>query len=484
MIFGMGLYSLGTDVSIQPMGGHVGSRITKTRKLWLILLVCFIIGVIVTVAEPDLTVLATQVPGIENSVLITAVALGVGVFIVLAILRIALKVKLSYVLVAFYTILFVLAAVVATKDESFIPLAFDAGGVTTGPITVPFIMSLGIGISAVMGGKNSEDNSFGVIGICSIGPILAVLILGLAGNPQSSASPETVTEFTSLGEVFKNYLQAFPHYLKEVGIALAPILVFFLVFQLIALRLPKLTLGKLLIGLIYTYIGLSLFLTGVNIGFMPAGLYIGGKLAAVSRWLPLPVGIVVGAFIVLAEPAVHVLVKQVEEISGGAIGRKTMMIILALSMAAALGLSMLRVATGISIWYVIAPGYAIALGLSFFVPKIFTAVAFDSGGVASGPMTAAFLLPFAMGAVTSVGGNILTDAFGIVAVVAMTPLITVQIAGLAFKIKQAKSKRAVSAAAERLLAAEGVVIDLTQPYIPAKTPAAAKKGRKKSGKKS
>ena len=456
LILGMGLYTLGTDVAIEPMGGHIGSRITKTKKAGLILAVCFVIGVIVTVAEPDLQVLATQVPTIDNWVLILTVAAGVGVFLVFAILRIMLKINLNLVLIAFYVLLFVLAAFV---DAEFIPLAFDSGGVTTGPMTVPFIMALGIGISAVLGGNSTQDNSFGIIGICSIGPILAVLILGLF-NPQASAGAADVTVFGSVGEIFAAFGSRFLYELREVGIALLPIVAFFFIFQFIALKLPKAHLLKIVVGIVYTYVGLSIFLTGVNVGFMSAGVYIGEILAGTNRWLLIPVGMVVGAFIVLAEPAVHVLNKQVEEITGGTIRRSTMLKVLAVSMAAALGLSMLRVAAGVSIWWIILPGYAVALGLSFFVPKIFTAIAFDSGGVASGPMTATFLLPLAMGAVTELGGNIFTDAFGIVATVAMTPLVTIQVLGLIYKFRLIKAQKAATAEAEALLNEEGEVIDL------------------------
>ena len=466
LILGMSLYTLGSEVAIEPIGSMIGSRVTRTKKLPIILLVCFLIGVIVTVAEPDLTVLATQVPDIPNSVLIWTVALGVGLFMLLAVFRIVLKWNLSWILIACYAIVFVLAAFVGAN---FVPLAFDSGGVTTGPITVPFIMALSIGISGVLGGNRSQDASFGMIGICSIGPILAVLVLGLFFPPTVNEGVVADPNFANVGEVLMHFVEEFPHYLAEVGIALAPIVVFFLIFNFIAIKLHWRALVKTIFGVIYTYVGLSLFLLGVNVGFMPAGLYIGEAVAGVSRWLTIPIGMVVGAVIVLAEPAVRVLNKQVEEITGGVIKSRTMMIVLSASMAVALGLAMLRVATGISIWWIILPGYAIALGLTFFVPKVFTGIAFDSGGVASGPMTATFLLPFAMGATAAVGGSIMTDAFGVVALVAMTPLVTIQILGLVFRIRTSKHESVKSAEFAAMLAAEGTVIDLTasKPQEPA-----------------
>lgn len=481
LILGMGLYSLGCDTAIEPIGGHIGAKITESRKIWLILIVCLILGVIVTIAEPDLSVLAAQVDGmIGKWELILAVAFGVGLFMIVSVLRTVLKISLNYVLIFFYGVLFLLAAF---SDAGFIPLAFDSGGVTTGPITVPFIMALGVGISAVLGGKNSQDNSFGMIGICSIGPIIAVLILGLVNDASSLEYTLSVPEtFSTFGEVMRCYAESLPHYLGEVAIALAPIVGFFLIFQIFVLKLHVRQLLKIIIGILYTYIGLSIFLTGVNVGFMPAGQYIGGALAKVSRWLIIPVGMVVGACIVLAEPAVHVLNKQVEEITGGTITRSTMLKVLAISMACALGLSMLRVATGISIWYMILPGYAVALTLSFFVPKIFTAIAFDSGGVASGPMTATFLLPFAIGACAEISGTsaIMTDAFGIVAMVAMTPLLTVQILGLTYRIHTIKAEKRAAARFRRLLEQEGQILELENwsPELPEESVRRGRKNKK------
>lgn len=457
LVIGKVFYSVGADIAVEPMGSYIGAQITKTKKPLLIFAVCFVIGVMVTIAEPDITVLASQVPNISNAVLVITVAVGVGLFMIIALLRTVFKVNIRYVLLIFYAAVFVLAAF---ADKQFIPLAFDSGGVTTGPITVPFIMALGIGITAVFGGDRSEDGSFGMIGICSIGPIIAVLILGLVYRPEAVSTGEELIKYTSVREVFVSMLRSLPHYLKEVGIALLPVCAFFYLVVLFTKKLSKIGLLRITVGVIYTYVGLAIFLVGINIGFMPAGMYIGGTLASCEKWFLVPVGIFVGAFIVLAEPAVHVLNKQVEELTDGIISRRVMLASLAVSMSLAVALSMIRVITGISIWFLILPGYAIALGLSFFADKTFTAVAFDSGGVASGPMTATFLLPFAMGACKALGGNIFTDAFGIVAMVAMMPLITIQVLGAVFKIKKSVKAGCADKKAAELLATEGNVIEL------------------------
>lgn len=440
LILGMGLFTLGADVSMMPMGERIGAELTKSRKLVMLIIISFLMGFMITVAEPDLQVLAGQVPSIPNPVIIGTVALGVGIFLVLAILRIVLQIKLSHMLIFFYAIIFILAYF---TPNNFVPVAFDSGGVTTGPITVPFIMSLGIGIAAVRGGKSAHDDSFGLVALCSTGPILAVMLLGILYNSSGSYTDVVISDVNTLGEAIGVYIHTFPHYFKEVAIALSPIVVAFIIFQIVFLKLPKSQLIKMAIGVIYTYIGLVIFLTGVNVGFLPTGSYIGNSLGALdNNWILIPIGMVMGFFIVAAEPAVHVLNKQVEDVTGGAISKRAMLISLSLGVAVSIGIAMIRVLSGISIWYFVVPGYAIALILTFYVTPIFTGIAFDSGGVASGPMTATFMLPFAMGAAEATGGNILTDAFGLVAMVAMTPLITIQILGVVYKIKTKRNELA------------------------------------------
>ena len=329
--------------------------------------------------------------------------------------------------------------------QDFLTVAFDSGGVTTGPMTVPFIMALGIGFSAVRSDKHAENDSFGLVALCSVGPILAVLLLGLLYHPGESGYEQTMIVKTDNSvEMWQLFQEGLPYYMKEMLISLLPIILFFFIFQIVSLHLHKKTLVKIIIGIIYTYIGLVLFLTGVNVGFMPAGNYLGQVIAGLSYpWIIVPIGMLIGYFIVKAEPAVYVLTEQVEELTSGAISAKAMGMSLSIGVAFSLGLAMVRVLTGISILWFLLPGYAVALGLTFFVPKIFTAIAFDSGGVASGPMTATFLLPFSMGACEALGGNVVTDAFGVVAMVAMTPLITIQILGLIYQIQeQMKEKQA------------------------------------------
>ena len=434
LIVGMGLFNLGVETAMSPMGEMIGTRLTKFKKPALIACCFFLIGVIVTVAEPDLQVLASQMAAVPDPVIILTVALGVGIFLALAFLRVLFQIPLAPMLIVCYLIVFLLAFFVPGE---FLPAAFDSGGVTTGPITVPFILALGVGITAIRVDSAAEDDSFGLVALASIGPILSMMILGLIYGP-TTANYTTleIPELASTQDLWAQFAAEFPDYIREVAVALLPIILFFFIFQSLFVRLRRRPLIKILIGILYAFAGLSLFLTGVNVGFMPAGYQIGRALALYEHnWILIPIGMLVGFFLVRAEPAVAVLNHQVEEVSGGVVSHNAMNNSLSIGVALSVGLALLRVLTGLSIFWLILPGYAVALALSFVTPKLFTAIAFDSGGVASGPLTATFLLPLAMGACDALGGNILTDAFGVVAMVAMTPLITIQLLGLRYRLK-------------------------------------------------
>ena len=430
LVLGIGLFSMGADLAMTPMGTHVGSGLSKQRKLGLLLFVCFVLGMLITIAEPDLQVLANQVSAVMNgTVLIYAVGFGVGAFLVIAVLKIVFRKPLSTILMLFYMLLFALGLMLAVNDNlPLLPMSFDSGGVTTGPITVPFIMALGVGISSVLGDPRSKDNSFGLVALCSVGPVLAVLVLGIfASNDLSYAVPD----YTVSADILGSYLHTAAHTCKEVAVALGMIVVFFLVCQVAFLKLSFKRLKRIAVGVIITYIGLVLFLTGVNVGFMPIGYKLGHSLALVDSRFLIGFGLVTGVLVVLAEPAIHVLNGQVEDVTGGMVSKRSMMIGLCVGVGAAITLSMVRIVYDFSLVYYIIPGYFISLALSLFVPPVYTAIAFDSGGVASGPMTSGFILPFAVGACVALQGEeaVLRDAFGVVALVAMIPLITIQLLG-------------------------------------------------------
>ena len=430
LILGIGLFNLGADLAMTPMGEHVGAGLTKTRNLKLLLIIGFVMGLLITVAEPDLSVLASQVSDmVEPTVLIFIVGFGVGLFLLIAVLKIVFRKNLSALLLFFYMAMFGLTAFLLLGNRTdFLAVAYDSGGVTTGPITVPFIMALGVGIAGTIGGKNAEENSFGLIALCSAGPILAILLLGIASKGSVVYQvPEYSVEANLGGALLGIVLSV----MKEVAAALGMVVVSFVILQIFVLKLPKKKLLQIAVGILYTFVGLVVFLTAVNVGYMPVGYAIGIQLAENLPAVVIGFGFLIGLVVVLAEPAVHVLNNQVEEVTGGTVTRRAMMLALSVGVGISIALSMVRMIYDFNILYYLIPGYLISLGLSFFVPPLYTAIAFDSGGVASGPLTSSFILPFAVGVCCTVQGEakVLTDAFGIVAMVAMTPLITIQLLG-------------------------------------------------------
>lgn len=445
LIVGMGFFQLGAEMAMTPLGEGVGVQISKMKKLLTVLLTGFLMGVIITVSEPDLQVLAGQVPSVPNMVLIMTVAVGVGLFLALAIVRIRYKISLSMLLIVCYLALILVSMFV---PKEFLAVAFDSGGVTTGPMTVPFIMAMGVGLASMRSDKNAANDSFGLVALSSVGPILAVLILGCFFKPTKAAYTLTdVATVVTTQDVARVFAQGLPLYAREVLLSLVPILWVFLIFQWLTHRYHGLQIKRIIVGFGYTYIGLVLFLCGANVGFAPVGAYLGKELAGLSlRWILVPIGALIGYYIVKAEPAIQVLNHQVEAVTNGAISVKMMNRCMQIGVAASVGLAMLRVLTGISIQWFVIPGYIIALVLSRLVPDIFIGIAFDSGGVASGPMTSTFLLPLSIGVCEALGGNLMTDAFGVVALVALTPLIAIQLMGLVYKLKTAKRTQTVPAA--------------------------------------
>lgn len=445
LIVGMGFFQLGAEMAMTPLGEGVGVQISKMKKLLTVLLTGFLMGIIITVSEPDLQVLAGQVPSVPNMVLIMTVAVGVGLFLALAIVRIRYKISLSMLLIVCYLALILVSAFV---PKEFLAVAFDSGGVTTGPMTVPFIMAMGVGLASVRSDKNAANDSFGLVALSSVGPILAVLILGCFFKPTEAAYTLTdVATVVTTQDVARVFAQGLPLYAREVLLSLVPILWVFLIFQWLTHRYHGLQIKRIIVGFGYTYIGLVLFLCGANVGFAPVGAYLGKELAGLSlRWILVPIGALIGYYIVKAEPAIQVLNHQVEAVTNGAISVKMMNRCMQIGVAASVGLAMLRVLTGISIQWFVIPGYIIALVLSRLVPDIFIGIAFDSGGVASGPMTSTFLLPLSIGVCEALGGNLMTDAFGVVALVALTPLIAIQLMGLVYKLKTAKRTQTVPVA--------------------------------------
>ena len=452
LIVGIGFFNLGADLAMTPMGKFIGEGLTKSKKASILLIISFLMGLLITVAEPDLSVLAGQVKSIMNgSLLIVTVGVGVGLFLLIAVLKIISRADLTSLLLYFYMVIFTVAALVSSSGKGdLLPLSFDSGGVTTGPITVPFIMALGVGIALTVGGRHANENSFGLIALCSIGPVIAVMLLSLFSKGSLTYnipdySMDSVLEAGVGGVLWETMV--------DVGKSLLLIILFFLILQAAILKLPGNQLISIAIGLLFTFFGLVIFLASVAVGFMPIGYKIGIQLAAFDKTLLTVVCFIIGFVVVMAEPAVHVLNQQVEEITNGEVSRRQMMTALSIGVGVSIGLSIIRIIFNFSLLYYLIPGYLLSLGLSFFVPKLYTAIAFDSGGVASGPLTSSFILPMAIGACIALNGEaeVLSLAFGIVSMVALTPLITIQTLGFrAVMSQRARSK----AAMRRILASD------------------------------
>ena len=447
LIVGLTIFLLGVDLGIQPMGERSGAELTKRKDLSFLLVIAFVIGFIVTIAEPDIQVFADQVRGVFPSVgkvtFTFIIAGGVGLFIMLGLLRTVTNLSLKWTLFISYTILFVL---IFFAQDSFTAIAFDSGGATTGPMTVPFIMALGLGVSSVRAGK--QDNSFGLTGISSIGPVLAVVIYAIALSPGVPVAG-LGTPVAGLGvpePVEGQQITVFASALYESFTSIAPLFVMFIVFQFLLLKMTARQVFRMLIGFVYSFVGLAVFLGGVYGGFMQTGKLLGeafGTLAfqrgGIWTFLLILTGLLLGAIIVCAEPAVWCLSEQVETVSGGTIKRKMLLVFLSVGTAVAIGLAMWRAIAGFNIKWLLIPGYAISMLLMLFCPELFTGIAFDSGGVASGPLTSTFVLSFALGAAQSSSGS--NDSFGVIALVAMMPLIAIQIMGIVYKIKTSKNKQ-------------------------------------------
>ncbi len=454
LIIGLTLFSIGTELAMMPMGEHIGSALIRTKRLSIVVICLFIFGFAVTAAEPDLSVLANQVASIPNTQLIIGISVGVGVFLVVATLRILFRWPLGRLLVVLYLAAFIFASF----SLDYVSVAFDAAAITTGPITVPFLLAVGAGFASIMAGRNANEDTFGICAVCSVGPILAVLLLGLFFDPSNNSYiTQPDTSVAGARELVALFGHGLIDTFFEVVMILLPIVVIFLVFQVARLRLSRTELVKIFVGLAYLLVGLTVFLAGVNLGFMPAAKFLGETMGALSfNWILPILCLVIGACVVLAEPAVHVMTHQVEEVTSGAISRGVMLAGMAVGVGLAMCLAMLRMLLGIPILAILLPGYILALALTFFVPRIFVGIGFDSGGVAAGAMSAAFVLPFTIGVCTALGGNVITDAFGVVGMISMMPPITIQLMGLVYKAKLRRAaKREALEEEEAILETEG-----------------------------
>ncbi len=435
IVVGMGLFGLGTEQSMTEIGRLIGASMVQKKRLFFVAAMTLVIGILVTIAEPDLSVLSGQI-GVNKQIIIWTIGVGVGVFLVIGVIRATLHQSLNMLFLAFYGLCFALLYFI---DPRYLPICFDSGGVTTGPVTVPFLLGFGLGMAASRGGKNSED-SFGLTALCSIGPIIAMVIISLIlkGTGKGLPAEYPISDPTD-GSIWTAFGRDMVSTIGSVALSVIPILAFFIIYELLFIRITAKELIRIIVGLLITYWGLVFFLSAVQWGFLPIAQTVGMMLGSSvpMHYVAIGIGALFGIFGVLAEPAVHVLVNQMHEVSDGHIRKGMVFTVLALANGVAVALSILRSHFQFGLEYYIIPGYIIAFILSFAVPKIYTAMAFDSGGVASGPMTSTFVLPFCIGFAYSCQIDVYSYGFGLVAVVAMMPIIVIQALGLSSRITSA-----------------------------------------------
>lgn len=445
LIAGLTIFQIGASQSLVKVGEYMGASLSKQKNIWVVIVFAFTLGALITCAEPSIMIVSKQV-NINPVLLIGGIALGVGLFVVIGVLRIVThkSLKLWYLLFYFITFLILMFVVMDDSKKSFLPFIFDSGGVTTGSATVPFILSLGAGIAMVRGGKNAQDDSFGLVGMASIGPILTVALM-LFILPTSGDFVPTYTSLDDIGNIFLHFIHClFPFNgglgsCIEVLIALTPTLVIFIIYNSIFIKLPKQKIIKLLVGFAFTFVGLAIFLCGTSAVMTPIGFEVGKNLGNQSEWVIILIAFIIGLVTILCEPAVHVLTSQMEEISDGNIKKITVLITLSLGVGIAIGLAAIRTIFNFSIMYYMIPAYAISISLMFVCPDIYTAMAFDSGGTASGPMSSSFVLPMIVGITATIGAGGTIDyynqSFGVIALIAITPVIAIQVLGVSQKIK-------------------------------------------------
>ena len=458
LIVGLSLFQVGATKSLSKVGEYMGSSLSKQAKIVIVIVFAFLLGALITCAEPSILIVASQV-NINMFVLIGVIAAGVGVFVVIGVIRILLHRSLKLWYLIFYFLVFGLICLIGINEQArpFLPFIFDAGGITTGSATVPFILALGAGIATVRGGKNANEDSFGLVGMASVGPIISMAILVLLNNNGFSAYELKIpASFNDAGSIFAAIGQkmiplggAELGTLVEVAMALLPIMAIFFIYEVIFIKLPKTEITSLLSGFLFSYIGLVIFLTGVNAIMSPFGTRVGVGLGNIANdWVIILVCFVIGLVTILCEPAVHVLTNQIKEISDGRIGKKTVLITLSLGVGVAIGLSALRTLFNFNILYIVIPGYVLSIILMFATPNIYTAMAFDAGGTASGPMSTSFVLPMLVGITFSKNPSYgeksvayYTQSFGVVALIALTPILAIQILGIVEALKKKYSLR-------------------------------------------
>lgn len=442
LLIGLTGFLIGVEVGISPIGDHMGEGLARSGKLWIVLLLGLVLGFLISIAEPDLHIVANQVAQVSGGLIskmsiVLVVSVGIAIMLAVGLARIMYNIPLYMVLTVLYAVILVMTFF---ASQDFIAISFDASGATTGALTVPFVLALALGTSKLKkDSKASEKDSFGLVAIVSTGAIIAVMLMSIIKNTGKISGSLPTAELS--GDIGQRFIDVFLETVPEVATALFPVIFLFFVFNFVMLKLNRRELRKIIVGVFFTFSGLVVFLVGVNAGFMQIGSIIGESVANSGNLLyPVGLAFVLGFVTILAEPAVYVLTHQIEEVTSGYVKRTLVLATLAIGVGVAVALAVLRIMVPqLQLWQFLLPGYLIATALMYIAPKLFVGIAYDSGGVASGPMTATFILAYTQGIANATPtADVFSDGFGVIAMVAMTPLIALQLLGILFKIKSKK----------------------------------------------
>ena len=442
LLIGLTGFLIGVEVGISPIGDHMGEGLARSGKLWIVLLLGLVLGFLISIAEPDLHIVANQVAQVSGGLIskmsiVLVVSVGIAIMLAVGLARIMYNIPLYMVLTVLYAVILVMTFFVS---QDFIAISFDASGATTGALTGPFVLALALGTSKLKkDSKASEKDSFGLVAIVSTGAIIAVMLMSIIKNTGKISGSLPTAELS--GDIGQRFIDVFLETVPEVATALFPVIFLFFVFNFVMLKLNRRELRRIIVGVFFTFSGLVVFLVGVNAGFMQIGSIIGESVANSGNLLyPVGLAFVLGFVTILAEPAVYVLTHQIEEVTSGYVKRTLVLATLAIGVGVAVALAVLRIMLPqLQLWQFLLPGYLIATVLMYIAPKLFVGIAYDSGGVASGPMTATFILAYTQGIANATPtADVFSDGFGVIAMVAMTPLIALQLLGILFKIKSKK----------------------------------------------
>lgn len=422
VIMGLTLFTTGTDISLNEMGKNISNLLIKKKNIILILIVSLLLGTFITLLEPEFLTIGYEAGNIPTSILLISVSISIGIFLMLAMYRILKRINLRYYIIISYLLIFF---VLTISNFQVVPFAFDMGSVVVGAISAPFILAFGGNLASKM--KRKDSSEFGILSFCAIGPILMILILSLIYKPNIMYDSDPILKkLDFLETLWTNFYQVF--------MSLSLLVIFYLVLTR-KTKKKKIEQRKIMIGLIMVLVGITLFLTGGDVGFFKLAYLLGSKLGNINKIIIILIGGIFGFLIAKIEPNVKVLVSYVDQVTNGGIKDKFLETCLCIGVSISFMLSLFRVLNGYSVMIFLIPTYFLAIFFAFFTPTNFLGLSFDAGGVVTGSMSSSFLLPLLIGVASIITNNYLNEAFGVMALISVIPIIILEIVGMIYNIE-------------------------------------------------